>query len=42
VIERRRNADTIAFPDADSDLRDRAVVPELQKAAGALDPPQAW
>ena len=32
VIERRRNADTVEFPDADSDLRGRAVVPELQIA----------
>jgi hypothetical protein len=33
VIVRRRNADTVEFPDADSDLRDRAVVPELRIAA---------
>src|SRR5215472_18952343 len=32
VIERRRNADTVEFPDADSDLRGRAVVPELHIA----------
>jgi hypothetical protein len=33
VIVRRRNADAVEFPDADSDLRDRAVVPELPIAA---------
>ena len=33
VIERRRNADTVEFPDADSDLRDCAVVPELRIAS---------
>src|SRR5215471_17760749 len=33
VIVRRRNADTVEFPDANSDLRDRVVVPELRIAA---------
>jgi hypothetical protein len=30
VIVRRRNADAVEFPDAESDLRDCAVVPELR------------
>jgi len=33
VIEGRRNADAVEFPDADSDLHDRVVVPELRIAA---------
>jgi hypothetical protein len=30
---RRYSVDTVEFPDIDSDLRDRAVVPELRIAA---------